>query len=85
VPFERDLVVEGDFGYESGFRGAGRMLDLPEPPTAVFAADDQMALGVYEAVRRRGLRFPEDVSVSPRTSASSGSTTCPRRGGRRRR
>lgn len=58
-----DLVVEGDFSYESGFRAAERMLSLPEPPTAVFAASDQMALGVYEAVRRRGLRVPEDVSV----------------------
>ncbi len=63
LPFDRDLVVEGDFGYESGFRAATRMLELPEPPTAVFAANDQMALGVYEAVRRTGRRVPEDVSV----------------------
>jgi LacI family transcriptional regulator len=63
LPFDRDLVVEGDFGYESGFRAATRLLDLPEPPTAVFAANDQMALGVYEGVRRNGLRVPEDVSV----------------------
>ena len=63
LPFDRALVVEGDFGYESGFRAATRMLELPEPPTAVFAANDQMALGVYEAVRRSGRRVPEDVSV----------------------
>ena len=63
LPFDRDLVVVGDFGYESGFRAASRMLDLPDPPTAVFAANDQMALGVYEAVRRSGRRVPEDVSV----------------------
>ena len=63
LPFDRSLVVEGDFGYASGFRAASRMLELPEPPTAVFAANDQMALGVYEAVRRSGRRVPEDVSV----------------------
>jgi LacI family transcriptional regulator len=63
LPFDRDLVVEGDFGYESGSRAATRMLELPDPPTAVFAANDQMALGVYEAVRRTGRRVPEDVSV----------------------
>jgi LacI family transcriptional regulator len=57
------LVVDGDFGYESGSRGADALLSLADPPTAVFAANDQMALGVYEAVRRRGLRVPEDVSV----------------------
>jgi LacI family transcriptional regulator len=58
-----DLVVPGDFEHESGFRGAAAMLALPDPPTAVFAANDQMALGAYEAVRRRGLRVPEDVSI----------------------
>jgi len=63
LPFDRELVVEGNFGYESGFRAAGRLLDLPQPPTAVFAANDHMALGVYEAVRRSGRRVPEDVAV----------------------
>jgi len=63
VPFDRELVVEGDFGYESGFRAASRMLDLPQHPTAFFAANDHMALGVYEAVRRSGRRVPEDISV----------------------
>jgi len=58
-----DLVADGTFYHESGFLGAVALLRLPDPPTAVFAASDQMALGVYEAVRQRGLRIPEDVSV----------------------
>ena len=58
-----DLVVVGDFDHESGFRAGQRLLALPEPPTAVFAASDQMALGLYEAARQRGLRVPEDLSV----------------------
>ena len=57
------LVVDGDFDHESGFRAAQRVLALPDPPTAVFAASDQMALGVYEAARQHGLRVPEDLSV----------------------
>ncbi|MGY1726783.1 LacI family DNA-binding transcriptional regulator [Geodermatophilus sp. SYSU D01062] len=57
------LVVPGEFDYASGARAAARLLELADPPTAVFAASDQMALGVYEAVRRRGLRVPDDVSV----------------------
>jgi LacI family transcriptional regulator, galactose operon repressor len=57
------LIVEGDFYHESGFAGAGRLLDSAEPPTAFFASSDLMALGVYEAVRRRGLRVPDDISV----------------------
>lgn len=58
-----NLVYEGDFYHESGFIGAGRMLDGADPPTAFFASSDQMALGVYEAVRQRGLRVPDDISV----------------------
>lgn len=60
---DNGLVVPGEFGYESGFRAGERLFDLAEPPTAVFAASDQMALGVYEALRRRGLKVPGDVSV----------------------
>lgn len=63
IPFDPDLVVEGDFDYSSGFRAGGVLLHLHEPPTAIFAASDQMALGVYEALRKEGLRVPEDVSV----------------------
>jgi LacI family transcriptional regulator len=63
LPVDPDLVVPGDFGHESGLRGTAALLDVPDPPTAVFAANDQMALGAYEAARRRGLRVPEDLSV----------------------
>jgi LacI family transcriptional regulator len=63
LPVDPALVVPGEFDYESGFRAGERLLGLDEPPTAVFAASDQMALGVYEASRRRGLRVGEDVSV----------------------
>jgi LacI family transcriptional regulator len=60
---DETLVVPGDFHPESGFTGCNALLDLPEPPTAVFAASDQMALGAIEALRRRGLRVPQDMSV----------------------
>src|SRR5690349_23662919 len=49
------LIVQGDFLHESGFAGCAALLDLPDPPTAVFASSDTMALGGYEAARRRGL------------------------------
>ena len=58
-----ELIRQGDFYHESGFAGGNTLLDLPEPPTAIFAASDQMAFGVYEAVRQRGLRVPDDISV----------------------
>jgi len=63
VAVDPALVLEGDFGYESGSARGEQLLRLPERPTAVFAANDQMALGVYEAARRCGLRVPENLSV----------------------
>ncbi|MBC9712777.1 LacI family DNA-binding transcriptional regulator [Streptomyces sp. TRM66268-LWL] len=63
VPVDDALIMPGDFYHESGFTGCNALLDLDEPPTAVFAASDQMALGAIEALRRRGLRVPEDMSV----------------------
>ncbi|KUP98678.1 LacI family DNA-binding transcriptional regulator [Thermobifida cellulosilytica] len=63
LDLDPDLVVPGNFDYESGFRAGEQLFGLAEPPTAVFAASDQMALGVYEALRQRGLRIPDDVSV----------------------
>ena len=38
-------------------------MDLPDPPTAIFVANDMMAVGCYDALKERGLRIPEDVSV----------------------
>jgi LacI family transcriptional regulator len=60
---DEQLVREGDFSHESGFAQGSALLDLDSPPTAVFASSDQMALGVYEAARRHGLRIPDDLSV----------------------
>ncbi|RKN51202.1 LacI family DNA-binding transcriptional regulator [Micromonospora endolithica] len=57
------LICQGNFYHEAGFAGGNHLLGLADPPTAIFASSDQMALGVYEAVRRRGLRVPDDVSV----------------------
>jgi LacI family transcriptional regulator len=63
ITFDPELVRNGDFEHEGGFSRGGELLDLREPPTAIFAGSDQQAFGVYEAARQRGLRVPEDLSV----------------------
>ena len=58
-----DYVVGGDFHYADGIVGGGKLLSLPEPPTAIFAGSDMQALGVYESARALGLSIPDDLSV----------------------
>ena len=60
---DESLIRQGDFMHESGFAAGAELLALADPPTAIFASNDTMALGVFEAARRRGLRIPEDLSV----------------------
>jgi LacI family transcriptional regulator len=57
------LEVEADFEIAGGVAAATTLLDLPEPPTAIFAFNDNLAVGVIEAARGRGLRLPGDLSV----------------------
>jgi LacI family transcriptional regulator len=63
MPVDEKLTVPGDFYHEAGFNGCETLMALDEPPTAVFAASDQMAMGAIEALRRRGLRVPQEVSI----------------------
>jgi LacI family transcriptional regulator len=57
------LIVEGNFRYQSGRDAMAKLLALREPPDAVFAANDMMALGAMSLVRERGLRVPDDVAL----------------------
>ncbi|GAB3229495.1 LacI family DNA-binding transcriptional regulator [Glycomyces halotolerans] len=63
LPYDPELVYDGDFYHQSGFDAAKELLGIGDPPTAIFASSDQMAFGAYEAIRQRGLRIPEHVSV----------------------
>jgi len=63
APVPDGYVRTGRFSYEHGIAGGATLLDLPAPPTAVFAGSDETALGVIEAARVRGLRIPDDLSV----------------------
>jgi LacI family transcriptional regulator len=58
------LLVEGDFEAPTGYAAAQLLLALPEPPTAIFALNDNMAIGVLEAAEERGLSVPGDLSLA---------------------
>jgi LacI family transcriptional regulator len=63
LAYRDEYVAYGDFYVESGRRAMADLLSLDEPPTAVFAASDMMALGAIRAVGDAGLNVPADVSV----------------------
>jgi LacI family transcriptional regulator len=58
-----DLEVEADFEIDGGFEAANRLFELPDPPTAIFSFNDNIAIGAIRAARARRLRVPEDVSI----------------------
>jgi LacI family repressor for deo operon, udp, cdd, tsx, nupC, and nupG len=57
------LDVESQFTIDGGTRAAAELLARGEPPTAIFAACDEMAMGAMSALRDAGLRVPQDVSL----------------------
>ena len=63
LPYRPEYVQEGDFYAESGHLATMALLDGPEPPTAVFAASDLMAVGALNAIRERGLEAPADIAL----------------------
>jgi LacI family transcriptional regulator len=62
-PLDPDLVVEGNFRYESGRAAMRRLLALQRRPDAVFSANDMMAVGAMSAIRDAGARVPDDVAL----------------------
>lgn len=63
IAFVPDLVMPGDFNEASGMLAVDRLLAARTSFTAIFAANDQMAYGAALALRRHGLRVPDDVSL----------------------
>ena len=63
VPFDPDLIVEGPYVPQTGIAAANTLLDLALPPTAIFIANHESALGVMRVVSERGLIVPDDLSL----------------------
>ena len=57
-------VVEGDYGFATGHARAAALLDLPEPPTAIFASNDITAAAAIKAAHERGIAVPDRLSVA---------------------
>ncbi|MHC4800055.1 MAG: LacI family DNA-binding transcriptional regulator [Planctomycetota bacterium] len=63
IPFDEALVRNGDFHALSGLVMGNELLSMAEPPTAIFACNDMMAIGVLRAASERGIRVPNDLAL----------------------
>jgi LacI family transcriptional regulator len=70
-------VMQGDFSYASGLVAGERLLNLPEPPTAIFASNDDMAAAVVSVAHRRHLDVPGDLTVVGFDDSTAATTLWP--------
>jgi LacI family transcriptional regulator len=63
IALQEELVASGNLFYESGLSTTKKFLQLKEPPTAIFAASDEMAIGAIHAVQDSGLHVPSDIEI----------------------
>lgn len=63
LPIDSSFIATGDFTQQRGFTATSELLTRPQPPTAIFAANDLSALGAIAAIREAGLAVPADISV----------------------
>ncbi len=61
LPVDESLIAAGNYDLESGSRLFGALLDLPQPPTAMFVTNYDMTIGALMAAHERGVRLPEDL------------------------
>lgn len=63
IDFPEKYLYRGDYSRRCARDAAQSFLELPEPPTAIFAASDDMALEAVAVIMEKGLRIPEDISI----------------------
>ena len=63
ITISKELMVSGEFKVQSGYYAFTRLINQKIKPDAIFAANDMMAIGVYEAARSAGLNIPKDFAV----------------------
>jgi len=63
IPIDETLILNGDFTEKSGYEKMQDLLNLPHHPSAVFAANDLMAIGALIAIREAGFMVPDDIAI----------------------
>ncbi len=63
LPYKKEWIIDGDFDKDQAYRNVDKIFELQDMPTAIFASDDYMALGIIEKITEKGYRVPEDFAV----------------------
>ncbi|WP_203361459.1 catabolite control protein A [Bacillus sp. REN10] len=63
LPMDEELIIEGDYTYDSGLEAWKKIQQLSSKPTAVFVNNDEMALGVVHGAQDSGIKIPEDLEI----------------------
>ncbi len=63
IPVDPSLICEGNYLLGDGYQQTSTLLNLPDPPTAIFAGNDAQAAGVYQALYQHNVRIPDAMSV----------------------
>lgn len=63
LPVQKEYIIEGDYTAEEGYRGFMKLWNMKERPTAVFASNYHICIGMMEAVNELGIQIPDDISL----------------------
>lgn len=64
IDLVNEYIVEGDFTDRTGYLGAAKLLSLPVRPSAIFASNDEMAIGTMRYLREQNVNIPDDIAVA---------------------
>lgn len=63
ILYDDHLVISGPYDFATGYRAIDSLLDLPDPPTAVFTTNYDFTIGLVTAARERGINIPEELDI----------------------
>lgn len=63
IDYDDELVIEGGYRFRSGYEGAKQLIGMVNMPTAIFVANDEMAVGTIRAALEKGIRIPEELAI----------------------
>jgi LacI family transcriptional regulator len=77
IPLDESLIVESEFTDQAGFEAMQQLMRRPQPPTAVFAANDLLAIGALKGAQSMAVKVPDDVSIIGMDDIYASATTSP--------